>query len=359
MNKLSSNHFMLLILSVTMIALRSYSSIFIELGGRDTWILAILASVIIGLFVLFLLKICISTDTYDINVIFQAYLPKFISKIFLLLFAIGLFLMALESATVNASSIHTNFFISSPVWYCLLFFLIPSSYVVCRNFNTLLIVVITTVCLILIGDIIYLILVMKHLDLDFLLPILKSGMTKKLWLCLFSLIGSLSSVMIVFPFLKYIKNDNKLLTKSTLAFIIICFFITTSFVSIISFLGPERASSIFFPEYIQSQRVQISDFFEFGEIFYICRNSLMWFTKYILCSSGIILLYGNKIKNKKKFIILYTLIIFILSTYFTQNQYYLFYNLKILQIIILIPFVLIPFISFLCSKVKYIKNSNS
>lgn len=359
MNKLSSNHFMLLILSVTMIALRSYSSIFIELGGRDTWIFGILASLIIGLFVLFLLKICISTNTYDMKNIFEAFLPKFISKLFILIFAIGLFLIALESATVNASSIHTNYFISSPLWYCLIYFLIPSTYVICRNFNTILIVVITTVCFILLGDIFYLILVIKYLDLNYLLPILKDGMTSNLWFCLFSLLGSLSSVMIVFPFLKYLNKDNKLLTDSTMAFIIICFFITTSFVSLISFLGPERASNIFFPEYIQSQRIQLADFFEFGEIFYIFRSSLMWFIKYTLCSFGIISLYDNRIKNNKKFIIPYTLIIFILATYFTQNQYFLFYNLKILQIVILIPFVLIPFISFLYYKIKYSKSLNS
>ena len=357
MSKLSSNHFMLLILSVTMIALRSYSSIFIDLGGRDTWIFAILASVIIGLFILFLLNVCISTNTYDIKTIFDAYLPKFLTKLLLLIFSIGLFLMALESAAVNSSSIHTNFFISCPIWYCLLFFLIPSTYVLNRNFNTILIVVIITVSLIILGDIFYLILVMKYLDLSYLLPIFKNGITSNMWLCLLSLLGSFSSVMIVFPFLKYWEKDNKLLIDSTIAFIIICFFITTSFVSLISFLGPERAINTLFPEYIQSQTVQLADFFEFGEIFYIFRSSLMWFIKYILCSFAIISLYENIIKNKKTFILLYTLIIFILITFLTKNQYFLFYILKNLQFVLLVPFIFIPLISFLIYKIKFKKKA--
>jgi spore germination protein (amino acid permease) len=352
MNKLSSKHFMLLILSVSMIAIRSYSSIFIELGGRDTWILAIIACITTGLLILFLLKICVSTNTYDLKLIFERSMPKFLSKIFLFIFSIGLFLIAIESTVTNVSSIHTNYFISTPIWYCLIFFLVPAAYIICRNFNTILTAIIITVSLILLGDLIYLALILKYLDLNYLLPVLHNAMTPNKWLCLLSLIGSLSSTMIILPFLKYLKIDNKLLSCSTIAFIVVCFFIVTSFVSQICFLGPERASNIFFPEYLLSQRAQIANFFEYGEIFYLFKSSLLWLIKYIICSYGIIELFNVLTKHKKTYVILFTMVIFILTNYLTQNHYYLFYLLGILQYMILIPFILIPLLCFSIYKLK-------
>ena len=70
MDKLSSKHFMFFILGCSMIALRSYSSIFVRLGGRDTWILAFFASIIFIVITMYLLNICIKSQTFNIKDIF-------------------------------------------------------------------------------------------------------------------------------------------------------------------------------------------------------------------------------------------------------------------------------------------------
>lgn len=355
MNKLSSKHFMFFILGCSIIALRSYSSIFIKLGGRDTWILAFFASLIFIIFTIYLLKICVKTDTFDIKVIFAKAFPTWLTTIFTFLFAFGLMLCSIEAASVEASSIHTNLFLSTPTWYCLLFLIIPASYVLLRKFNSILILVIITVSLTLLGDIALLALISRYLDFRYLLPIMDSGMTTNKWFCLLLILGSLSSVVIALPYLKFLSVKKGILTNSTLALIICTILIVSSFISVITFFGPERGGNIFYPEYVQSQRVQIAHFLEFGELFYIFRSICIWFVKYILSSYGILLLYKDKIKNKKVFVTVYSLLIFIVSWFLTKNQYFLFFSLEILQLILLAIFILIPLTVFTSYYIRFRK----
>ena len=70
------------------------------------------------------------------------------------IFAVGFYIScAVESVSVEASSIHTNFFLSTPNWYCLLFLIIPAAYILTKQMNTILILVIITVTLTLVGDV--------------------------------------------------------------------------------------------------------------------------------------------------------------------------------------------------------------
>ena len=105
MNKISTKHLMFFILATTIIALRSYSSIFIKLGGRDTALIAVIATIIYIFFLMFNLKIIKETDSLDLNETFNRTFPKFISITFLSMFIIGLFLASIESVAVEANSI--------------------------------------------------------------------------------------------------------------------------------------------------------------------------------------------------------------------------------------------------------------
>ena len=356
MNKLSSRHFMFFIIATSTIALRSYSSIFINQGGRDTWLISLFASLIIFSYFIFLLYICRKTNLYNLNEIFSKALPKKISNILIFIFSIGLFLSAIESASINANSIHTNYFLPTPTWYCLLFIIIPAGYILLKKFNSILVLVIIIGTITLIGDIILIVLLLKSLDFHYLLPIMKDGMTTDKWLCLLEITGSFSSIAIALPYLIYLDKKESLLKHSSLAIVISCILITISFVSAIAFFSPDRAGKIFYPEYIESQRAQIAGFFEFGELFYIFRSVCLWFIKYILSSYGILLLYKDKIKNKKLFVIFYSIALFTASFILTQNQYFLFYSLRLLQLANLVLFVATPLVIFgILYFVKYNK----
>ena len=356
MNKMSTKHFMFFIIATCTIALRSYSSIFISYGGSDSWIVSILASTFIFLYFLALMHICEKTKTYDFIYIVKNSTSNIIGKLLLLIFSIGLFISSIESASVECSSIHTNFFLSTPTWYCLIFFLIASGYVLNRRFNSIIILVVITVFFVLIGDIILFALVSKYLDFKNLLPLLKDGFNQNIWMCLLEIIGSLSAVSISLLYLRNLDLKKYLVRYSSFAIIISGLLVTFSFLSIITFFGPERGANIFYPEYVQSERVQIASFLEFGELFYIFRSTCMWFIKYILCSYGILLIYKDKINNKKLFIVLYNTIIFIASYILTQNQFFLFYILKILQIVNGFIYLLIPAI---CFSLYYFRNNKT
>lgn len=347
MEKISSKHFMILILAITTIAIRSYSSIFLKYGGRDSWLISIFSTILIFLYLYLLLKICIKTDTYDLNNIFTYSFNKIIGSVFKFIFAIGLFLISIESSCIEASSTHSNYFLDTPIWYCLIFFLIPACYVINNKFNSILIVTTVIVFLNILGDIIILILVGKYLNLNNLLPIFRSTTLANKFKCFLLITGSLSSIGICLPYLKFIRKPHSLITDSFFALVITCFFITTALGALISFFGANRAINIFYPEYIECQRIKIANFFEFGELFFIFRSVCMWFLKYILSFYGIIILYKDKIKSNITFSMIYSVLIFIISFLLTKNQYILFSTLGILQIVILFTFIFIPLISFM------------
>ena len=108
--------------------------------------------------------------------------------------------------------------------------------------------------------------------------------------------------------MKFLTKEKGLKTDVSLSLIICVSLVISSLISKITFFGPARAGNIFYPEYVEAQRVQIAHFLEFGEIFYIFRSVCMWFIKYLLSSYGILLLYEDKIKiikmkKKKKYLI--------------------------------------------------------
>lgn len=351
MDKLSTKHFTFFILGSSLIAIKSYSSIFIKLGGRDTWLLFLICSLIFSLAFLYLINI--SKNNLDIKEIFLSL--NTLGKILLYIFGFGLFFISVESASVLSSSIHSSFFLSTPIWYCLAFFLVSTGYVLYKKFNSILILVLITVFSTLIGDITLFILIGRYLDFSYLLPIMNNGMTYNKWIVILLMIGSLSSICISLPYLKLLSSK-KGLTKHSAIALIICFsIIAFSLISTISFFGPVRAGNIFYPEFVQSQRVQIADFLEFGELFYIFKNVCMWFIKYILASYSIILLFKDTINNKKIFIIIYSLVVFIVSWYITQNQYYFFQWLKILQLCLFLTLLITPILAFTIYKLKHNK----
>lgn len=360
MNKLSTKHFMFFIFCTIVVSLRLYSSVFIKYGGRDTWIIVILSSLVMTLCYIYILHISQKTNTLSINDIYKNTYPSFIYYIMLGLFCIGLFLASVESVSAYASSLRTNLFINTPIWYSIIFLLLPACYILTRKFNSILIITIITGTLAIIGDIIYIALIIKYLKPLFIFPIMQYGLNTSLINCFFLVLGSLSSVMITIPILKYLNSKENLVKNSLISILLSCLLIDASIFSLITFFGPTRAANIFYPEFIQSQRIQIAHFIEFGEIFFIFRNVCMWFLKYIIASYGLITLLNDKnsplkIKNKYVFICIYNILIFAFSIFLTKEQYLFFDYLEVLQYIFLVILLIIPLLTYTIYNIKFSK----
>ena len=88
MNKISVKHFIIFIFGVTYISLKTYPSLFIAQGGRDTWLYALIIYLIFFSFVMYLISVMQSKKVYNINEIFTFGLSKFFGNIFLFLFSL-------------------------------------------------------------------------------------------------------------------------------------------------------------------------------------------------------------------------------------------------------------------------------
>lgn len=346
MSKLSAKHFVLFIFGVTFISFKTYPSIFINLGGRDTWLYSIFAFLIFLLFAMYLIYVMDSRNVYDIECIFTKGSSKLIGNILLFMFATGLFLAAIEAATIEANVIKTNFFIETPVWYILIFFLLPSFFIIGKRFNTFLTFVILTSTSTIINIIILFLLTAKYRNMDFIMPVLSNGITLDLVQTSLLILGSLSAFVIALPYLKYLAPKSKLKKHTIIALLIIGFVCVYSMIGVISTFGPLRASNIFYPEFVESQLVQIGGFIEFGELFFIYQTVIGMFLKYIIATYGIYLLYEKVIKNKNAFITIYSIVVFVGANFLSSNNYILFDILKYYQYLNILLFIIVPIIAF-------------
>lgn len=352
MNKISAKHYLLFIFGATFISFKTYSSIFISLGGRDTWISTAIAYLIITIFSIYLIMVISSSNNYDIKEIFTVGLSRPLGNVFLFLFAVGLFLSSIEAAAVEANAIKTNYFFSSPIWYIVLFFLLPSIFLLRKNFTTLIILIIVIVSLLLFNTVIFLLFTEPYKTTEYLLPVFNKGLNFNFLYCTLLILGSLSSFVISLPYLKYVTKNQALKKHNFIAHVFIFIICVYSTIGIISTFGPERASNLFYPEFIQSQLIHIGGFIDFGEIFFLFQTVIGLFIKYILCAYGVYLLYENAIKNRNAYIIIYTLATFIAGSFLAKNNYILFSFLKFYQIINLILFILIPLIAFIFFHIR-------
>lgn len=352
MDKLSAKHFVLFIFGVTFISFKTYPSIFIELGGRDTWICVAISFIIFILFAMYLIRVAYSRKIYNINEIFTLGLPKVVGNILLFLFAVGLFLASLESATIEANVVKTCFFNETPTWYIIMFFILPSFFLIGKRLRTILIFTLISVSTLLFNSVILALITEKYKDIEYIMPVLSQGLEFSLFSTSLLVLGSLSAFVISLPYLKYVTNDSKIKKHSFIALSLLAFLCTYTIIGILSTFGPLRAANIFYPEFIQSQRVQIAGFLEFGELFFLFQSIIGLFIKYVLCSYGIYIIYEKHITNHKVYITIYSLAIFIFATFLSRNNYVLFDLLKYYQVINIILFIVIPLIAFLSLQLK-------
>lgn len=356
MNKISAKHFMLFIFGVTCISFKTYPSLFIQQGGRDTWLYALLTFFIFLAFAMYIMHIISKKKVYNINEIFTIGLGKSVGMIFLVLFAFGLFLSSLEAASVEANVIKSSFFLETPTWYIILFFIIPSVFLVGKNVRTLLTFILITVSSLVVNTIVFALITEKYKDIKYIMPVFSGNIGTEFFYTSLLMLGTLSSFVIALPYLRYLGKEDFLKKHSLIAFLMIGALCVYTFIGILATFGPLRASNLFYPEFTQSQRVQIGGFIEFGEFFFLYQTVVGFFIKYILCMYGIYAIFKKYIKNYKYYNTVYSIAIFIFATFLSRNNYIVFYILKYFQYINIILFIVVPLIAFTAFNIKYKKS---
>lgn len=358
MEKLTSRHFIFFIIGITAASLLNYPSLFINFGGRDTWIFTIISSMIFLFFCIYIFFIIKKTQNYDFVSVCYSTLGKFLGKIFLVIFSTVLVLVCIETTSISSSAIHANVFLDTPVWYSLIFFIISTFLISKNRFSSILIITVVSISIIIIIELFIGIFTIPYVDLTALLPMLYEKTITDYTLCTLTQLGSLSSFFILLPLLVRIDDKVNLNKYSLITLLLLFVSLVWFIINVITTLGPYRSSNIFFPQYIQAQRISLGGFIENGELFIIITSILFSIIKYIITIFILYSLWQDKIKNKNLFIGIISFGIFIASYFISKNIYSMFSQLINYQILLIIVLLICPIIIYSIYGLKTIMKKN-
>ncbi|MGG5460767.1 GerAB/ArcD/ProY family transporter [Clostridium sp. B9] len=360
MGKLSARHFIFFIIAAISTSLVSYTSLFIKLGGRDSWIFTIASGVIFFFVSTYIFSVISKINYYDFKETCYIVLGKGLGNVYIILFSLTLILVCIESASVSASSIHVNIFAETPVWYCLLFFICTVFFIGKNRFNSILIICIVSISIFILINLLLALLNIKYIDYTLLLPMFKDRRISEYVVCAITQLGSLSSLAIVLPILPRIDDKKNLKKVSITSILLTSICVAIFVVLLISTLGSLRSSNIFYPQFVQAQRIYFGGFVENGAIFVMISSLLSWVVKYLITIFSLYTIWKDRIRHKGTFMALISTIVYIFSYLSAKNVYTLFILLKYYQYIILIVFFICPVIiytlaNFRKHKFKYLR----
>lgn len=346
MDKLNTRHLMFIIWGTSIVALKTYSNIFIVNGGRDSWISVIIASIILFIYFIFLISVCKKTKCYNMDEIYHKALGKTMGNIFLILFIITLIISLIESSSVEANALHVNMLADTPVWFFLLFIVIPAIYITKKGTRAIIIITIIAISLIMMAGINLAMLTAKYKKFKYLLPVMANGITTSFILSVIKALGCYGSIAISIPFLSRVTNKSKIIKHCVIALLIVIQMEIFASVGLLSTFNVSRTLTLNYPKLIQTQLVSYFDFLEVGEFFVMLQMVGGWFIKYILALNAILILLKNLSFFNKYMIHIITLIVFIIS-YFVSGKVVLLYKFLNLYVYFsVISFIVIPTIIF-------------
>lgn len=344
MGTLNSKHLFFIICSLAIVTLKTFPSSFIELGGRDTWIAMCLASVCILGYTWLILRIHQRTRNYNLLDIYAKSLGKWGGGFFSCLFLLTILLTIFESAGAEASVIHTGFQLFTPVWVFIMVTAFATVYVVKKGVASVTITTIVVIFFISLSGMLLAFLTHKYKDMKYLHPIMEHGLTPGFLLATLKILGALSTITIVIPYLDSVRDKSKLIRHTTFALLFIIQMQIFSMIGVITTFGADRAVNLLFPKLTQTQIISAFGFLEAGELFVMLQVVAGWFIRYIVCFFALmelIRMSGLKIRFKEHYICALTILF---SYLFSRDLFNMFKLLDYLLYIQLANFLIIPMI---------------
>lgn len=352
MNKLSTKHLIFFFIACIPQSVRTYTSLFVSMGGKDTMICSLISAGLIIAYIYFIISTCKKYNCYNICDIYQLALGNTLGNIAIYLFCISLFIMSVESMAIESNAIHSTIFLQTPMWYCLFFFLIPAIYVIKKDFHTILGITLLITSFSLLLEIIFIFLSSRYMDVSNLFPIWPINFDSNFLKCILLILGSFSEVIIILPYLTLLNSDTKIKKNSIVGTSLGTILAILAIISCISAFGISRGSNIFYPNIFLGERIQYGNFFEAGEalsLFILVLGSIL---KYILCIYGIFIILKDKLKLNYPNITIMTLLTFIFAYFIANNTYSLFSYLAIMLYSFCILGLFIPLFIFIVYRAK-------
>lgn len=346
MDKISPKHFMFLIWATGIVTLKTYPIVFIRAGQRESWVAVILSSIVTFFYFLFVVN-TITRFGGNMAKLYQQTMGKVLGNILMAMFALTLFLTLIESASVEADSMHQNMMLETPPWYFLLFFIIPGIYIVRKDTIAVVIVCIVGITLIMTAGINLGMLTTKQKTWSMLFPIFENGVTGGFWIAALKSLGMYGPISITFPYLHLIqeKKKNSMKFFTIIGLIVLIQMQIVSITGIFMTFNLDQALSYYYPKLIQTHLVSYFQIMEFGELYVMLQTLGGWMLKYLVAFHAIIQIC-KFYHFKKHTIYLATIILSALalagSFYISYTSIRLFKWLEYFPWICLVNFVVIP-----------------
>lgn len=170
------------------------------------------------------------------------------------------------------------------------------------------------------------------------------GVTPAPLLSTLKILGTLSCVTIMIPYLDSARDKSKLLLHTSIALLFIIQMQIFSMLDVMTTFGPDRAVHLLFPKLTQTRIISAFGFLEAGELFVMLQVVAGWFIRYIICFFALmelIRLSGLKIRFKEHYVCALTILF---SYLFSRDLFDMFKLLDYLLYIQLANFLVIPLI---------------
>ncbi|WP_446898569.1 endospore germination permease [Clostridium sp. LBM24168] len=350
MDKLSFKHIFFLICAVAISSQKTYPEIFINISGRNSWIADIIACAIMLVYFDYIINIWVKNNCKSIVDVFDRAFGKFLGRCFLLLFTLGMILSLVESASVESSVMHTNMFIETPVWYIILFVVLPGLYIVKNGRQSIMIVIIISMGISIFNGINLSMLTQHYKDYRRLFPVFQDGLNINLFISVIKTVGMYSSISIVIPILSQLRTNKNLRKYAFLSNLFIAQMVVVSTIGVLTTFNSERASTLIYPKLTQTQLVSYFGFIASGEFYVIFQTIASWFAKYIASFFSIIVIFKelkpeSKLPSLKGQIVL-TAIVYIVSYFSARKLMVLFKLLNIYVYVCVAIFFILPIVAF-------------
>ncbi|WP_379133875.1 endospore germination permease [Paenibacillus sp. sgz500958] len=344
MASINSKYIFFIITSLGVVTLKTFPSTFIKMGGRDTWIAMIVASLCILVYLWIILTINKKTKSYNLLEIYSKSVGKPMGAVFSLLFVLTILLTIFESAGAEASVMHAGFQQFTPVWTFIAVTAISTIYVVKKGIASVTITTVIVIVFISLSGMLLAALTQKYKEIKYIYPILEHGITPGLLFATLKILGALSCITIFIPYLDSVRNKSRVRLYSMIALIFVVQMHIFSIFGVITTFGPDRAENLLFPKLTQTQIISAFGFLEAGELFVMLQVVAGWFIRYIVCFFALmelVRLSGLKIRYKEYYVSALTIIF---SYIFSKNLFDMFAILNYLLYIQLVNFLVIPLI---------------
>lgn len=352
MNGFSSKHLILLILALSVCSMTTYTQVLTSTGKNNTWIAISISSVIILIFMMYIIKILKSAGKYSIHEVYENAVGKIAGKAAVILLILTVFFGIIESSSVLTNCVKTIRLRNTPVWFIELFIIVPSLYILKSKKNAIIslaVIITTIICII---GIFLAVFGFKYKHFHYLLPIMQNGFNKDFIYTILKSLGLYGFSFCAILFLDEINNKKTLIKDVFLGMLILIQIQIYSMISLLSTFYSERLNTIYYPKMMQSQLISYYGFIESGELLASFALVCSWIIKYILLFYILMKLLNFLNINSKHNIYIISTIVYFISCFIAGNAEYLNKFIYFLCYVNILNYIAIPFIIFTIFMLK-------